>query len=114
MVRGLRLRSISQASRNRRTRSVIAVATGGAGGGGVGETTGTLLRRIVRPTFAGCRPSSYSFLTPVRLRFNIAIYRDRYVKEGNSPMWSRDFRRFGQMFERGDLKYVILEQLKDK
>ena len=29
-------------------------------------------------------------------------------------MWSRDFRRFGQMFERGDLKYVILEQLKDK
>ncbi|HET9847496.1 MAG TPA: PadR family transcriptional regulator [Candidatus Dormibacteraeota bacterium] len=30
-------------------------------------------------------------------------------------MWSRDFRRFGrQVFERGDLKYVILEQLKDK
>ena len=30
-------------------------------------------------------------------------------------MWSRDFRRFGrQMFERGDLKYVILEQLKDR
>jgi DNA-binding PadR family transcriptional regulator len=31
-------------------------------------------------------------------------------------MWSRgDFRRFGrQGFERGDLKYVILEQLKDK
>ena len=30
-------------------------------------------------------------------------------------MWSRDFRRFGrQMFERGDLKYVILEQLKEK
>lgn len=29
-------------------------------------------------------------------------------------MWSRDFRRFGQVFERGDLKYVILELLKDK
>jgi DNA-binding PadR family transcriptional regulator len=30
-------------------------------------------------------------------------------------MWSRDFRQFGrQVFERGDLKYVILEQLKDK
>jgi DNA-binding PadR family transcriptional regulator len=29
-------------------------------------------------------------------------------------MWSRDFRRFGQVFERGELKYVILEQLKDK
>jgi DNA-binding PadR family transcriptional regulator len=29
-------------------------------------------------------------------------------------MWSRDFRRFGQVFERGDLKYVILEQLKEK
>jgi DNA-binding PadR family transcriptional regulator len=29
-------------------------------------------------------------------------------------MWSRDFRRFGQVFERGDLKYVILELLKEK
>jgi DNA-binding PadR family transcriptional regulator len=30
-------------------------------------------------------------------------------------MWSRDFRRFGrQMFDRGDLKYVILDLLKDK
>ena len=29
-------------------------------------------------------------------------------------MWSRDFRRFGQVFERGDLKYVILDLLKDK
>lgn len=30
-------------------------------------------------------------------------------------MWSRDFRQFGrQVFERGDLKFVILEQLKDK
>ena len=29
-------------------------------------------------------------------------------------MWSRDFRRFGQVFDRGDLKYVLLELLKDK
>jgi DNA-binding PadR family transcriptional regulator len=30
-------------------------------------------------------------------------------------MWSRDFRRFGrQMFDRGDLKYVLLDLLKDK
>lgn len=30
-------------------------------------------------------------------------------------MWSRDFRRFGrQVFDRGDLKYVILDLLKDK
>lgn len=29
-------------------------------------------------------------------------------------MWSRDFRRFGNVFERGDLKYVLLDLLKDK
>jgi DNA-binding PadR family transcriptional regulator len=29
-------------------------------------------------------------------------------------MWNRDFRRFGQVFERGDLKYVLLDLLKEK
>jgi hypothetical protein len=46
MVSGLRLRSISHASRKPRTRSTSALAIGGACVGDVGETVGTLLREF--------------------------------------------------------------------